>query len=66
MPYVIEPAMGVDRAVLTVLVDGYTEEQLAKEKRVVLRIRRELAPGQGRGAAAAAQPSRARRARARS
>ncbi len=44
VPYVIEPAMGVDRAVLTVLVDGYTEEQLAKESRVVLRIRPELAP----------------------
>ena len=34
--------MGVDRAVLTVLVDGYTEEQLAKEKRIVLRIRPSL------------------------
>ncbi len=44
VPYVIEPAMGVDRAVLTVLVDGYEEEQLAKEKRTVLRIRPELAP----------------------
>jgi glycyl-tRNA synthetase len=44
VPYVIEPAMGVDRAVLTILVDGYTEEQLAKEKRVVLRIRPDLAP----------------------
>jgi glycyl-tRNA synthetase len=44
VPYVIEPAMGVDRAVLTVLVDGYTEEQLAREKRTVLRIRPELAP----------------------
>ncbi len=44
MPYVIEPAMGVERAVLTVLVDGYAEEQLAKETRVVLRIRPELAP----------------------
>jgi glycyl-tRNA synthetase len=43
-PYVIEPAMGVDRAVLTVLLDAYTEEQLAKEKRVVLRIRPTLAP----------------------
>jgi glycyl-tRNA synthetase len=43
-PYVIEPAMGVDRAVLTVLLDGYAEEQLAKEKRVVLRIRSTLAP----------------------
>jgi glycyl-tRNA synthetase len=36
--------MGVDRAVLTVLIDGYEEEQLAKEKRVVLRIRPDLAP----------------------
>ncbi|MEP6469225.1 MAG: glycine--tRNA ligase [Chloroflexota bacterium] len=44
VPTVIEPAMGVDRAVLTVLLDGYEEEQLAKEKRVVLRIRPSLAP----------------------
>ena len=43
-PYVIEPAMGVDRAVLTVLLDGYDEEQLEKEKRTVLRIRPSLAP----------------------
>ncbi|HEY7332515.1 MAG TPA: glycine--tRNA ligase [Candidatus Limnocylindria bacterium] len=43
-PYVIEPAMGVDRAVLTVLLDAYSEEQLEKEKRVVLRIRPTLAP----------------------
>jgi glycyl-tRNA synthetase len=43
-PFVIEPAMGVDRALLTVLLDGYQEEQLAKEKRVVLRIRPALAP----------------------
>jgi glycyl-tRNA synthetase len=44
VPYVIEPAMGVDRAVLTVLVDGYAEEQVADERRVVLRIRPQLAP----------------------
>jgi glycyl-tRNA synthetase len=44
VPYVIEPAMGVERAVLTVLVDGYEEQQLAKETRVVLHIRPELAP----------------------
>jgi glycyl-tRNA synthetase len=43
-PYVIEPAMGVDRAVLTVLLDSYEEEQLAKEKRSVLRIKPSLAP----------------------
>jgi len=44
VPYVIEPAMGVDRAVLTVLVDGYEEEKLAKESRVVLHIAPTLAP----------------------
>ena len=44
VPYVIEPAMGVDRAVLTVLLDAYEEEQLAKEKRVVLHMRPHLAP----------------------
>ena len=44
VPYVIEPAMGVDRAFLTVLVDGYTEEQVGAEKRTVLRVRPGLAP----------------------
>jgi glycyl-tRNA synthetase len=44
VPYVIEPAMGVDRAVLTALVDGYDEEQLEKETRTVLRLRPQLAP----------------------
>ncbi|HLE59096.1 MAG TPA: glycine--tRNA ligase [Candidatus Limnocylindria bacterium] len=44
VPYVIEPAMGVDRAVLTALLDGYAEEQVAGEKRVVLRLRPSLAP----------------------
>ena len=43
-PYVIEPAMGVDRAVLTVLLDAYEEQQLAKEKRVVLHLLPSLAP----------------------
>jgi glycyl-tRNA synthetase len=44
VPHVIEPAMGVERALLTVLVDGYTEEEVAGEKRVLLRIRPNLAP----------------------
>ena len=44
VPHVIEPAMGVDRAMLTVLVDGYDEEEVAGEKRVVLRIKPSLAP----------------------
>jgi glycyl-tRNA synthetase len=44
VPHVIEPAMGVDRAVLTVLTEGYAEEQVGPEKRVVLRIKPSLAP----------------------
>jgi glycyl-tRNA synthetase len=44
VPYVIEPAAGVDRAMLTVLIDAYDEQQLAKEKRVVLHLRPQLAP----------------------
>ncbi|HEV8251811.1 MAG TPA: glycine--tRNA ligase [Candidatus Limnocylindria bacterium] len=43
-PFVIEPAMGVDRAVLTVLLDAYEEQQVEGEKRVVLHIRPSLAP----------------------
>jgi glycyl-tRNA synthetase len=43
-PYVIEPAMGVDRAVLTALIDGYEEEQVGAERRVVLRLAPRLAP----------------------
>jgi glycyl-tRNA synthetase len=44
VPYVIEPAMGVDRCFLTVLIDAYAEEEVKGEKRVVLRLKPELAP----------------------
>jgi glycyl-tRNA synthetase len=44
VPYVIEPAMGVDRCFLTVLIDSYAEEEVRGEKRVVLRLKSELAP----------------------
>jgi len=44
VPYVIEPAMGVERAFLTALIDGYEEQQLAREKRVVLHLAPALAP----------------------
>jgi glycyl-tRNA synthetase len=44
LPYVIEPAMGVDRCFLTVLIDSYVEEEVRGEKRVVLRLKPELAP----------------------
>ncbi|MDQ6682705.1 MAG: glycine--tRNA ligase [Chloroflexota bacterium] len=44
VPYAIEPAAGVDRALLTVLIDAYEEQQLAGEKRTVLHLRPSLAP----------------------
>ena len=44
VPYVIEPAMGVDRCFLTVLIDSYVEEEVRGEKRVLLRLKPELAP----------------------
>src|SRR4029077_10821996 len=43
-PYAIEPAMGVDRALLTVLLDSYEEQQVEREKRVVLHLKPSLAP----------------------
>lgn len=44
VPYVVEPAMGVERAVLVALFESYHEEQVRNEKRVVLRFPIALAP----------------------
>jgi glycyl-tRNA synthetase len=44
VPYVIEPAAGLDRALLAFLADAYREEMVRGEKRVVLRLHPELAP----------------------
>ncbi|HEU4758632.1 MAG TPA: glycine--tRNA ligase [Dehalococcoidia bacterium] len=44
VPYVIEPAMGIDRCFLTVLIDAYEEEEVRGEKRTILRLKPELAP----------------------
>ena len=43
-PYVIEPSSGVDRTVLTILIDSYEEEIVRGEARTVLHIKPELAP----------------------
>ena len=48
-PYVVEPSAGVDRAVMTFLVDAYTEEDAPKasggtERRVLLKLHPSLAP----------------------
>jgi glycyl-tRNA synthetase len=44
VPFVVEPAAGVDRALLAFLIDAYSEEEVRGEKRVVLRFHHELAP----------------------
>jgi len=44
VPFVIEPSAGADRSVLAFLADAYAEEQVRGERRVVLRLHRELAP----------------------
>jgi glycyl-tRNA synthetase len=44
LPFVIEPAMGVDRCFLTVLIDSYAEEEVKDEKRAVLRLKPQIAP----------------------
>ena len=44
VPYVIEPSAGVDRSLLAFLIDAYDEDVADGEKRVVLRLHRELAP----------------------
>jgi glycyl-tRNA synthetase len=44
-PYVIEPAVGVNRTLLAVLMDAYTEKTNDKgETRVILKLKPELAP----------------------
>ena len=43
VPYVIEPSAGADRATLAFIVDAYHEEEVRGEKRVVLKLHRDLA-----------------------
>ncbi len=44
VPYVVETSVGADRTALVVLCDAYHEEEVAGEKRVVLRLHPALAP----------------------
>ncbi|MFH1314780.1 MAG: glycine--tRNA ligase [Candidatus Uhrbacteria bacterium] len=44
LPHVIEPSLGVDRTVLAVLCSAYQEEEVGEEKRVVMKLPKELAP----------------------
>jgi len=44
LPHVVEPALGVDRSMLTVMIDAYAEEEVRGEQRVVLRFDPVVAP----------------------
>ena len=46
LPHVVEPALGVDRIMLTLLIDAYHEEEVRGEQRVVLRLHPSVAPVQ--------------------
>ena len=44
VPHVIEPALGLNRSLLTFLIDAYDEEVVAERERTVLRLHPRLAP----------------------
>jgi len=43
-PHVIEPAAGATRTTFAFLIDGYTEEQVNDETRVIMKLHHRLAP----------------------
>ncbi len=44
IPHVIEPSLGVDRTVLAVLLDAYSEDEMGDGKRVFLKLKPAIAP----------------------
>lgn len=44
IPHVIEPSLGVDRTVLAILSDAYTEDEINGEKRTFLKLSPRVAP----------------------
>ena len=44
VPHVIEPTFGVDRTLMAVLCNAYTEDEMNGEKRVFLKLPKHLAP----------------------
>jgi glycyl-tRNA synthetase len=44
VPYVIEPAVSIDRIFLALLIDAYDEEIVAERERTVLRLHPDMAP----------------------
>jgi glycyl-tRNA synthetase len=46
IPHVVEPSAGVDRTMLTLMIDAYHEEEVRGEQRVVLKLHHSVAPVQ--------------------
>jgi glycyl-tRNA synthetase len=46
LPHVVEPSAGVDRTLLTLMLDAYHEEEVRGERRVVLKFHHSVAPVQ--------------------
>ncbi len=46
IPHVIEPSFGVDRTVLTALIDAYSEDMIDNEPRVIMKLHPSIAPVQ--------------------
>jgi len=44
IPHVIEPSLGVERTMLALLLDAYTEDEMGGEKRVFLKLKPSIAP----------------------
>jgi len=44
VPHVIEPSLGLDRTILAVLCDAYTEDELGGETRTYLKLKPKIAP----------------------
>src|SRR5918911_2909206 len=44
VPYVIEPAVSIDRIFLALVIDAYDEETIGERERTVLRLHPEMAP----------------------
>lgn len=44
IPHTIEPSFGLDRTILAVLCDAYTEDEMSGEKRVFLKLNPNVAP----------------------
>ncbi|MBI2099964.1 MAG: glycine--tRNA ligase [Candidatus Vogelbacteria bacterium] len=44
IPHVIEPSLGLDRTMLAVLASAYTEDELGGEKRIYLKLNKNIAP----------------------